>query len=74
MPSTFEWNAVPGALYVLHVGTEENGYDALAAGLLSQPSYTVSGLPVGPTLYARVWTLIEGVWYVGPTRSFTVGQ
>jgi hypothetical protein len=38
------------------------GRDVLDTGEISMTTYTVGSLPVGPTLYARIYTLIAGAW------------
>jgi beta-lactam-binding protein with PASTA domain/Ca2+-binding RTX toxin-like protein len=68
------WAPVPGAdAYILHIGTTPGAFDVLAAGLLTQTSYRVTGaVPSDPTiLHARVLTRVGGVWRAGPITSFT---
>lgn len=62
---TFTWTGVAGAQdYVLTVGTTLGGYDVANSGMLAgtATSYTASGLPAGKTLYARLYTLVNGTW------------
>src|SRR5262249_9763779 len=53
----FSWTAVPGALaYYLYVGTSQGAKDLVNTGEIPQTSYTVPPLPIGVTLWARIWT------------------
>ena len=57
------WTPVVNAeAYYLYVGTSTGGKDLVNTGELQQTSFTVSGLPAGQTLYARLWTKVGGVW------------
>nr|MDQ6938494.1 hypothetical protein [Actinomycetota bacterium] len=59
----FTWSTIAGAQgYYVTVGTTAGGYDLVNSGALpaSQSSLVVPVLPVGKTLYARVYTLING--------------
>lgn len=59
----FDWTDVAGAqAYHLIVGTVSGGSDVLDSGEISQSSYPMTGLPAGPTLYATVWTKVNGAW------------
>jgi hypothetical protein len=56
--------------YYLYVGTTPGAKDLVNTGETLQTSYTVGNLPVGQTLYTRLWTRAGGVWrYVD--SSFT---
>ena len=69
----FEWTAVPGAdAYILRIGTTPDGWEVLAAGLLTQTTYHVNvTLPPNQTLYARVLARVGGVWRYAPSIAFT---
>jgi hypothetical protein len=69
----FEWAAVPGAdAYILRIGTTPDGWEILAAGLLTQTTYHVNvTLPPNQTLYARVLARVGGVWRYAPSIAFT---
>lgn len=71
---SFSWNQVPGAVYYdLTVGTTQGGIDEVDAGLLpsSQLSYSVSALPGGHALWARVYAYVQSTW-VWSDVSFSV--
>lgn len=62
---SFSWQQVPGAsYYCVTVGTTEGTYDLFNSGLLgaSQLSATVPALPGSETLWARVYSFVQGVW------------
>lgn len=67
-----QWTSVDGAqAYYLYVGTVVGANDLVNSGETLQTSYLAAGLPLGQTLYARLWTRAGGVWrYVDST--FTV--
>ena len=61
----FAWTPLPGAQnYYLTVGTTMFGTDLASSGVLApgQASFGVPALPVGPTLFATVLTLLGGAW------------
>ena len=64
---TFTWNAAPGAtLYQVWVGNAPGAYDIGYYPRAGTPSTstTVDGLPTdGRTLYVRLWSMIDGVYY-----------
>jgi hypothetical protein len=59
----FTWSAVTGAQYDLHLSAvAPGGYDLYATGRLTSTSKTVNGLPTnGATIYARLYTILNGV-------------
>lgn len=68
-----DWTDVSGAqTYRLTVGTISGGNDLVDSGEISQTSYPMAGLPSGPTLYATVWTKVNGAWAFSEIR-FTAG-
>ncbi len=70
----FSWGQAPGAVYYcLTVGTTKGGTDVVNTGLLpaSQLSYTVPVLPGGHTLWARLYTFVQGTW-IWTDASFSV--
>jgi hypothetical protein len=72
-PHEFTWTVADGAeAYVLHVGTSDGAFDVAALFVQNGTSVTVTEpLAPGATYFARVWSLVNGVWHVGPTTSFT---
>ncbi len=73
----FTWSTVPAAqAYYLMVGTSAGGYDLVNSGVLpvSQSSYVVPALPTGQTLYARIFTEINGSWGSWQDITFTAAQ
>ena len=72
--TTFQWTASPGAqAYYLYVGTTQGAKDVVNTGHIQATSYTVTTpLPTGTTLWARIWTEIDGTWnYQGDTTFQT---
>lgn len=65
-----QWTSVPGAqAYYLYVGTSVGALNLVNTGAIQETSYLAS-VPVGQTLYARLWTNAGGVWrYVDSTFS-----
>jgi hypothetical protein len=60
---TFAWTAVTDAqAYYLYVGTSPGAKDIVDTGETKATSYQVNGLEPGRTLYARIYTLVKGVW------------
>src|SRR5690242_10210766 len=60
---TFQWTPIEGAdCYYLYVGTSVGGRDVVNTGELLVTSKTVSSLPIGVALYARLWTKHGGIW------------
>jgi hypothetical protein len=63
MTQPFQWTAVPNVqAYYLYVGTSVGAKDLVNTGEVQQTSYMARSLPVGQTLYARIYTKISGVW------------
>jgi hypothetical protein len=68
----FTW--APGVnvqAYRLYVGTEPGAKDLVDTGQIRATSWHVPPLPVGQTLYARIWTKINGFWMYPNDVSFT---
>jgi hypothetical protein len=66
------WNAVSGAdSYWLEVGTSPGASDLIDSGPITSTSYDPPTLPVGTTLYARLWTISNGIYAQAPDVSFT---
>jgi hypothetical protein len=64
------WTAVPNVqAYYLYVGSTPGAKDLVNTGETQQTSYLLpAGLPVNPTLYARLWTKLNGIWrYIDTT-------
>ena len=72
--TTFQWTTVSGAqAYYLYVGTTQGGKDVVNTGAIQGSSYTVTTpLPTGATLWARIWTELNGAWSYQDDVSFTV--
>lgn len=71
----FSWNTAPSAqAYYLYIGTSQGAKDLLDSGSLSAgtTSYPVPALPVGKTLWARLWTEVDGSWKYYQDTSFQV--
>jgi hypothetical protein len=72
-PGAFTWSAVPRAQkYAIWLGTTRGGYDL--GGYLADAgttSYDVGALPVGAQIYARLWTMVDGVWVRYQDVGFT---
>jgi hypothetical protein len=59
----FAWTSVADAqAYSLYVGTSWGTYDLINSGEISQTTYSMVGLPSGQTLYALIWTKLNGAW------------
>lgn len=72
--SPFTWTTIPQAQgYDLIVGTSQYGANLVNSGILpaTQSSYAVPALPVGPTLYATLFTKVNGAWTSYQETSFT---
>jgi hypothetical protein len=70
----FVWSPVGGATYYgLTVGTTHGGYNLVDTGPLpaTQTSYSISALPVGEKLWARIYSYIAGGWGHYSDISFT---
>src|SRR5207302_10744564 len=69
----FTWSSVPGAQsYYLYVGTTQGAKDLVDSYGLLTTSYQVPPLPIGQTVWARIWTDVSGVWTYQDI-SFTTG-
>ncbi len=64
-----QWTAVANAqAYYLYVGSTPGAKDLVNTGEVQTTSMAARNLPAGPTLYARMWTKVAGVWrYVDST-------
>ena len=74
---TFEWTPVQGAAaYYLYVGTAPGLHDVVNTGEIPVTTYEVTRLPRGKTLYARIHTLLNGVWRYDevPFRTATLSR
>jgi hypothetical protein len=59
----FEWTSMPCTQgYRLVVSSTPNGPYLLDTGVIHQPTFQPTSLPVDRTLYARVYTLVDGTW------------
>jgi hypothetical protein len=59
---SFWWNSVPNAqAYYLYVGRTPGARDVVNSGETPNRFYQAS-LPAATTLYARLWTKLDGVW------------
>ena len=64
-PNVFEWTQVAAAQnYLLSIGTAPYGANLLNSGVLPPATsfYKVPALPRGRTLYATLYTLVNGTW------------
>jgi len=67
------WTSAPDAqAYYLYVGTTPGGRDLVDSSATPLTSFPISGLPPGRTVYARLWTLLAGVWFYSDS-SFSAG-
>jgi hypothetical protein len=61
--NAFSWTAISGAqAYYLTIGTSLGAKDIINSGEIQTTTRSVTGLPVGTTLYARISTLLNGRW------------
>ena len=68
-----QWTAVASAqAYYLYVGSTLGTNDLVNTGQIQRTSYAAPSLPVGQTVYARLNTLIGGVW-LHADSTFTAG-
>ena len=69
----FAWSTAPDAqAYYLHVGTSAGATDLVDSGVTTKTSWSVPSMPIGQTLYARIYTEINGSWSTYTQISFTV--
>jgi hypothetical protein len=67
------WTTVANAqAYYLYVGTTQGALDLIDSEETQLTSHAIAGLPVGPTLHARLWTKVGGVWRYRDS-TFTAG-
>ena len=70
----FTWSTAQAAQdYWVTIGTASGGWDVFSSGPLAAgtSSVAVPALPAGPTLYARIYSLIGGSWNNYEDVSFT---
>jgi hypothetical protein len=75
MTLPFSWTIVPPAnSYYLAIGTAPGAADVFTTFLAAtQHTFAIPGLPLGRTLWARIWTGIAGVgWQFGADVSFSI--
>jgi hypothetical protein len=56
--------------YYLYVGDTPGANNVINTGEITQTSYPMTGLPVGTTLYAKLWTRVGGCWTAAPVLTF----
>jgi len=67
------WAAVPDAqAYYLYVGSTPGARDLVDSSATPLTAHPISGLPPGRTVYARLWTLLAGVWFYSDS-TFSAG-
>jgi len=65
-----QWTAIANAQgYELFVGTRPGASDLLDTGILQTTSFPAANLPLSVTLFARLWTQVNGIWR-SSDRSF----
>jgi hypothetical protein len=71
--TTFTWTAGGGGVtgYYLWVGSTPGGYDLVNIGPLTGPSVTVNLPTNGATIYARLWTVLNGPIYLYNDATYT---
>jgi hypothetical protein len=58
-----QWTTVAGAqAYYLYVGSTPGAKDLVDTGEIQQTSYLATSLPGSQTVFARLWTMVGGVW------------
>jgi hypothetical protein len=68
-----QWTTVVGAQgYWLYLGSTLGAQDLLTTGALSVTSYQPAPLPLGRTVFARIFTQIGGIWQ-STDSTFSVG-
>jgi hypothetical protein len=68
---SFQWTTVPGVQkYYLYVGDTPGSNNRINSGEITQTTYPMAGLPVGTTLYAQIWTKVNGCWTAAPAVPF----
>lgn len=67
----FTWTANANVQkYYLYVGDTPGANNVINTGEITQTSYPMTGLPVGTTLYAKLWTRVGGCWTAAPVLTF----
>ena len=70
----FTWNAVSGSLaYYLYVGSAQGAKDLYNSGEVQTTSVLVPSLPVGTTIWVRLWTKLASGWVAAPDLTFVAG-
>jgi len=73
---TFDWSAATGSTgYYLYVGTTGVGSSDIFANTspITTTSQAVTGLPTSGTVYVRLWSYINGVFYTSTDFTFKGG-
>ncbi|MCP4088184.1 MAG: rhodanese-like domain-containing protein [Gammaproteobacteria bacterium] len=69
---TFTWSNSGADGYWLWIGTSAGGYDLYSGNVGTDTSVTVSELPAnGETLYARLWSKVDGIWIYNTDNTYT---
>ncbi|MCP4126394.1 MAG: hypothetical protein GY753_04945, partial [Gammaproteobacteria bacterium] len=69
---TFTWNNSGAAGYWLWVGSSAGGYDIYSGNLGTDTSVTITELPAnGETLYARLFSRMNGAWVYDTDCTYT---
>ncbi len=70
---TFSWNDTGASGYLLWIGTSAGTYNVYSSGDVgTNTSVAVSGLPDnGATLYARLWSKVDGTWIYNTDSTYT---
>jgi hypothetical protein len=59
-----QWTSVPDVqAYYLYVGSTRGAKDLVNTGETLHTSYLAAGLPANQTLYARMYTKVDNLWY-----------
>jgi hypothetical protein len=71
----FTWSAGSGAqAYWVDLGTTQGAFDVARSGNLTTTSWTPTNLPSSSTVWARLWTEVNGSWRVDQDLSFTTAS
>ena len=66
---TLQWtNTLHAQAYYLYVGSAAGAKDLFDSGEIVQTAFRVVGLPLGPTIYVRLWTKADGIWRFADSR------
>jgi hypothetical protein len=60
--AAFNWTTIPGAIYVLHIGTTPGAWDTFDSSEISSTTSTPLGLAYGKQYYARLWLNQNNQW------------